>query len=125
MDRQGTEQWLLPDVPEAWSKSYLLSFVSLIYLLLVMKVLIQESEPQIPSSAVHPFFTSPNNGAIIDIAVPEEQRLYGRDNRGTLENRPPSLGYRPPPPPVRRDVGVSPRCQFGEVVSHLKYILAS
>ncbi|RCN47857.1 hypothetical protein ANCCAN_06051 [Ancylostoma caninum] len=116
-----------------------------------------ESEPQVLSSAVHPFFTSPNNGAIIDIAVPEEQRLYGRDYRGTIEGRPiahgvqnirkyfnplrtrgserlsgssdsakesslsermasnltlPSLGYRPPPPPVRRDVGVSPRCQF-------------
>ncbi|EYB98854.1 hypothetical protein Y032_0127g1383 [Ancylostoma ceylanicum] len=47
-----------------------------------------ESESRVLTSAVHPFFASPNNGAIIDIAVPEEQRLYGRDYRGTLESRP-------------------------------------
>ncbi|KAK6750810.1 hypothetical protein RB195_002650 [Necator americanus] len=116
-----------------------------------------EEETRESKRTVHPFFLSSNKGAIVDIAVPEEQRLYGRESQAFLESRPvafgvqnfrklmnsgnsptlhgptestdtanersvsdraaanltfPSLGYRPPPPPVRRAIDISPRCRF-------------
>ncbi|CAJ0603263.1 unnamed protein product [Cylicocyclus nassatus] len=109
------------------------------------------------NAMVHPFASS-SRGAVLDIAVPDEQRIYGRGEPAPLESRSvvygvqnfrrslntlraqkskrrmetkdsakelsisdseasnlasaSSLGYRPPPPTVRREIDILPRCSY-------------
>ncbi|VDL72451.1 unnamed protein product [Nippostrongylus brasiliensis] len=119
---------------------------------------LQRNQPRANERVHRPMLLLSNDGPIIDIAVPEEQRLFGRAAHGVVERRSsipestrilrnylraqeppghrgigqsedsameisvtdhtagnissPSLNYRPPPPPVRREVDLEPRCHY-------------